>query len=120
MVVRKMSASLPFSTLDERLPFLGVAQSATGKVWRDRLDARGTARALAITQRHQLPEMLARVLAGRGVEIDAVPEFLDPTVRKLLPDPFTLTDMEVAAKRIADAAVKGERLEAGGAAIDGD
>jgi single-stranded-DNA-specific exonuclease len=110
MLILKMSASLPFSTFDERLPFLGVAQSATGKVWRDRLDARGTARALAITQRHQLPEMLARVLAGRGVEIDAVPEFLDPTVRKLLPDPFTLTDMQVATKRIADAAMKGERV----------
>jgi single-stranded-DNA-specific exonuclease len=105
-----MTAPVPFSTFDDRLPFLGVAQSATGKVWRDRLDARSTARALAITQRHQLPEMLSRVLAGRGVEIDAVPEFLDPTVRKLLPDPFTLTDMQVAATRIADAAMRGERV----------
>jgi single-stranded-DNA-specific exonuclease len=105
-----MTAPVPFSSFDDRLPFLGVARSATGKVWRDRLDTRSTARALAITQRHQLPEMLSRVLAGRGVEIDAVPEFLDPTVRKLLPDPFTLTDMQVAAKRIADAAMKRERV----------
>ena len=37
-------------------------------------------------------------------------DFLDPTVRKLMPDPFTLTDMEVATKRIADAAMKGERV----------
>src|SRR5688572_30475395 len=105
-----MTAPVPFSTFDDRLPFLGVAQSATGKVWRDRLDARSTARALAITQRHQVPEMLARVLAGRGVEIDAVPDFLDPTVRKLMPDPFTLTDMPVVTKRIADAAISGERV----------
>jgi single-stranded-DNA-specific exonuclease len=96
--------------MDDRLPFLGVARSATGKAWRDRLDVRATARALAITQRHQLPEMLARVLAGRGVELDAVADFLDPTVRKLMPDPFTLTDMETATKRIADAAIKGERV----------
>jgi single-stranded-DNA-specific exonuclease len=90
--------------------FLGVARSLTAKLWRDRLDARGAAKALAIAQRHQLPEMLARVLAGREVEIDAVGEFLDPTIRKLMPDPFTVTQMEVAAKRIADAAVRGERV----------
>src|SRR5262249_8077175 len=90
--------------------FRGVTRSATGKLWRDRLDARGQARALAIVQRYQLPEMLARVLAGRDVEIDAVEDFLDPTIRKLMPDPFTVTQMEAAAKRIADAAVRGEKI----------
>src|SRR5215475_14558585 len=90
------------TALPAELPraFLGVQQSLTGKLWRDRLDVRGAARALAITQRYQLPEMLARVLAGRDVELDAVPDFLDPTIRKLLPDPFTVTQMEAAAKRI--------------------
>jgi single-stranded-DNA-specific exonuclease len=90
--------------------FLGVARSLTDKLWRDRLDARGAAQALAIVQRHQLPELLARVLAGRGIDIDAVPDFLDPTIRKLLPDPFTVTEMETAAKRIADAAARGEKV----------
>ncbi|TKW76354.1 MAG: single-stranded-DNA-specific exonuclease RecJ, partial [Bradyrhizobium icense] len=104
--------SLPASAIPMELPhaFLGVSRSATGKLWRDRLDARGQARALAITQRYQLPEMLARVLAGRNVEIDAVKDFLDPTIRKLMPDPFTVTQMEAAAKRIADAAVRGEKV----------
>ncbi|MCA6107889.1 single-stranded-DNA-specific exonuclease RecJ [Bradyrhizobium cenepequi] len=90
--------------------FLGVQRSLTGKFWRDRLDARGAARALAIAQRHQLPEMLARVLAGRDVAIDDVPDFLDPTIRKLMPDPFTVTAMEAAAKRIADAAIRNEKI----------
>jgi single-stranded-DNA-specific exonuclease len=90
--------------------FLGVTRSLTGKLWRDRLDARGTARALAIAQRYDLAEMLARVLAGRDVELDAVADFLDPTIRKLMPDPFTVTQMEAAAKRIADAAALGERV----------
>jgi single-stranded-DNA-specific exonuclease len=81
--------TLPASALPVETPpaFLGVARSLTEKIWRDRLDARGAARALAIVQRHQLPEMLARVLAGRDVEIDAVEDFLDPTIRKLMPDP---------------------------------
>ncbi|MGJ5045791.1 single-stranded-DNA-specific exonuclease RecJ [Bradyrhizobium oligotrophicum] len=90
--------------------FLGVRLSLTNKLWRDRLDARGAARALAMVQRYQLPEMLARVLAGRDVELDAVNDFLDPTIRKLMPDPFTVTQMEAAAQRIADAAVKGETV----------
>src|ERR1700758_1148765 len=104
--------TLPASALPIESPpaFLGVSQSLTGKLWRDRLDARGAARALAITQRHQLPELLARVLAGRNVAIDAVEDFLDPTIRKLMPDPFTVTQMEAAAKRIADAALRGEKV----------
>src|SRR6516165_1445111 len=105
-----MTPSATALPLEAPPTFLGVAHSLTGKLWRDRLDARGAARALAITQRHQLPELLARVLAGRDVDIDAVPDFLDPTIRKLMPDPFTVTQMETAAKRIADAAVRGERI----------
>src|SRR3982075_2065431 len=103
--------TLPASALPIEMPpaFLGVAHSATGKLWRDRLDARGAARALAITERYQLPEVLARLLAGRDVEIDAVQDFLDPTIRKLMPDPHTVTQMEAAAKRIADAAVRREK-----------
>lgn len=104
--------TLPASALPIETPqaFLGVTMSATKKLWRDRLDARGAARALAIAQRYQLPEMLARVIAGRGIDIDAVDDFLDPTIRKLMPDPSTVTQMEAAAKRIADAATRGEKV----------
>lgn len=104
--------TLPASALPvESVPaFLGVTQSATGRVWRDRLDPRGAARALAIAQRYQVPEMLARIIAGRGIDIDAVDDFLDPTIRKLLSDPLTVTEMEAAAKRIADAAARGEKV----------
>src|SRR6201994_920814 len=104
--------SLPASALPIEAPlaFLGVQHSLTGKLWRDRLDARGAARALAIAQRHQLREMRARVVAGRDVEIDGVEDFLDPTIRKLMPDPHTVTQMEAAAKRIADAAVAREKV----------
>jgi single-stranded-DNA-specific exonuclease len=105
-----MSLAASALPTESPLAFLGVQRSLTDKLWRDRLDARGAARALAISQRHQLPEMLARVLAGRDVEIDAVADFLDPTIRKLMPDPFTVTDMEAAAKRIADAAIRSEKV----------
>src|SRR5271166_2083064 len=90
--------------------FLGVEHSATGRSWRDRLDARGSARALAIAQRHDLPELLARILAGRNVEVDAVEAFLDPTIKHLMPDPNVLTAMPEAAARIADAIERGETI----------
>jgi len=90
--------------------FLGVESSATGRAWRDRLDGRGAARALAIAQRHDLPELLARIIAGRNVEIDAVEAFLDPTVRRSMPDPHVLTAMPEAAARIADAVGAGETI----------
>lgn len=83
--------------------FLGVERSVCGRIWRARLDARGEIRAAAMVQRHGISELLTRVLAGRGVEHDAVVEFLDPTVRRLMPDPDALTDMAKAATRIADA-----------------
>ncbi len=91
--------------------FLGVERSACGRAWRDRLDERGAARALAITQRHDdVPELLARILAGRGIDVDAVASFLDPTVRALMPDPDSLADMRAAAVRLADAIMRQETI----------
>src|SRR5580698_9180771 len=90
--------------------FLGVENSATGRAWRDRLDERGSARALAIAQRHDLPELLARIIAGRNIEVDAVEAFLDPAIKRAMPDPNVLTAMPAAATRIADAIVRGETI----------
>ncbi len=57
-----------------------------------------------------MPEIVARVLAARGVTADDAAKFLDPTVRDLLPDPASLTDMIRAGARIADAILRGERV----------
>ena len=87
---------------DRRL-FLSVERSVTGRAWRDRLDQRASAGALTIAQRHGVPELLARIVAGRGIGLDKVEAFLDPTVKRLMPDPDVVTDMPAAAARIADA-----------------
>jgi single-stranded-DNA-specific exonuclease len=94
----------------ERGFFLGVERSACGRAWCERLDERAGQRALAMTQRHGVPDLLARILAGRGVEVDEVSRYLDPTLKQLLPDPYVLADMEPAAQRIADAVLRGERV----------
>ena len=90
--------------------FLGVERSFAGRPWRGRLDAAGEARALAIAQAGGCDDLLARVLAGRGVALEDVTRHLDPTLRALMPDPFVLADMEKATLRLADAARRGERV----------
>src|SRR5471032_2167959 len=97
-------AALPAtaSNTSERF-FLGVEKSATGRAWRDQLDERGQARAFTIAQRLGIPELLARVLAGRGVEADEAQAFLDPTIKNLLFNDHALTEMQAESARIAQA-----------------
>ena len=87
---------------------LGVARSASGRAWRSRLI---TSRdALAIAERHELPEILGRVLAGRQVGIEDVEGFLNPTLRTSMPQPSALRDMEAGAERLAQAITRGEKI----------
>ncbi|SFK72898.1 single-stranded-DNA-specific exonuclease RecJ [Methylocapsa palsarum] len=90
--------------------FLGVERSVTGRPWRDRLDEAGQSRALAISQLLGAGDLVSRVLAGRGITPDQAEEHLDPTLRRLMPDPFVLIDMEAAAGRIADAVQRGDKI----------
>ena len=94
----------------EKRNFLGVRRSATGVSWEHRLTERQDMLALAIAQGHGVPDIVARVLAGRGVLPEDAERFLDPTIRDLLPDPASLTDMDNAAARIADAVIRGEKV----------
>jgi single-stranded-DNA-specific exonuclease len=90
--------------------FLGVERSLTGRRWVSRLDEHEARNAVTIAQRHGLPDIVARVLAARGVAPDDVPNFLEPALKRLLPDPSVLTGMDVAALRIADAVISGEPM----------
>lgn len=92
----------------QRRTFLGIEQSATGHRWVERLDARSGNAALAIAQKHGVPELVSRILAGRGVHEDDAPAFLDPTIRSLMPDPHTVTDLEAIAARITQAVLTRE------------
>ncbi|MDX0430993.1 single-stranded-DNA-specific exonuclease RecJ [Sinorhizobium medicae] len=90
--------------------FLGVERSVSGQRWVSRLDQAGQNRALAISQVHGYSELIARVLAGRGVGLDDAGAFLDPTLRALMPDPDILTDCRKAAERLADAIRRREKI----------
>ncbi|MCP8893340.1 single-stranded-DNA-specific exonuclease RecJ [Shinella daejeonensis] len=90
--------------------FLGVERSASGQRWVARLDQAGENRALAMSQLHGLPELIARVLASRRVASETALEFLDPTLRRLMPEPYSLMDCEAAAERLARAIERRERV----------
>ncbi|MGO4570904.1 single-stranded-DNA-specific exonuclease RecJ [Microvirga sp. 2TAF3] len=98
------------AVLSSNRPFLGIARSALGRTWVERCDASQGTTALAIAQTHGLPDVLARVLAGRGVAVHETEGFLNPRLRDLMPDPHVLTDMEKAAARLADAVVRREKV----------
>jgi len=65
---------------------------------------------LGIAQRLGVPEVVGRLLAARGVGLEAASDFLDPTLRALLPDPSVLRDMDRAAARLAEAVRRGETV----------
>ena len=96
-----------------RACFLGVERSFAGKRWEERLgDPRA---ALALSQRLDLPEIVGRVLAARGVGLDEAERFLEPRLRDYLPDPSRLKDMDAAVQRLVAAVTGGE-----GIAVFGD
>src|SRR5260221_12422166 len=91
-----------------RAAFLGVERSLTGRRWAERLaDER---MALAIAQRHGLPDAICRLLAAREVELEDVPDFLEPTLRKFLPDPSHLKGMDDAVARLVRAVQGDEKI----------
>jgi single-stranded-DNA-specific exonuclease len=82
-------------------PYLGVERSLTGRVWRERpADPE-------LVRRHRmslgLSEPLARALAARGVGHDDGPDYLNPTLKALFPDPSGFADMDRAAAILVDA-----------------
>jgi single-stranded-DNA-specific exonuclease len=90
--------------------FLDITQSVTGRAWVDRLDSAQARTATAISQRIGVPDILARIIAARGVGLDDAEAYLEPTIRALMPDPSTLTDMDSLAERLAKAIADNESI----------
>ena len=81
--------------------FLAVAHSVSGKRWRARLEDERVA--LALAQQLEISEILARVLAARGITAEDAERFLNPALRAALPDPsiLRLAGAIQAAEKIA-------------------
>ncbi len=85
-----------------------IERSVLGRSWR--LRTCDEASALAISQRHGVPEVVGRVLAGRGVRPAEAAAFLNPRLKDWLPDPSHLHDLDRAAERLAAAVLAGEHV----------
>ncbi|NQV83582.1 MAG: single-stranded-DNA-specific exonuclease RecJ [Rhodospirillales bacterium] len=77
-----------------------------GKRWISR--AGDDRQSMAMAQRYAIPDVIAKALCARGVGLDDVDEFLNPTLRGLMPDPSRLADMDTASDRLAGAIMQGE------------
>ena len=102
------TATLPATSPAPGRPFPDLGATASGRGWAYRLDARGEMLATALAQAHGLPDLVARVLAGRGIGMEDAPGFLEPRLRDLMPDPDVLRDMQPAVERLAQAVRKRE------------
>lgn len=93
-------------------PVLGVDASLSGRrwLWRSGVSDLPAHIGLGLAQRLDLPEIVGRLLAVRGIGIEDAAHYLTPTLRALLPNPSTLIDMDHAAARIADAVKSGETI----------
>ncbi len=89
--------------------YLGVDASLTGRRWIGP-DVETARLAEAMAQQTGLPPALCAVLARLGVPVEAVPAYLSPRLRDLLPDPRSLRDMERAAGRFLAAVARRERI----------
>ena len=76
-------------------------QSLTGRFWEFRDFC--PRHALTLSQRSCVPEIIGKLLAIRGIELNDAEVFLQPRLKDLMPNPMHLLDMEAAVNRVATA-----------------
>lgn len=92
--------------LQERSPDTGPTPSFRGRVWRQ-----ADADTPVLEQLSRLTHPLAARVAASREGVGAAPgDWLDPKVARLLPDPFRFKGMAEAARRIAEAVTRKERV----------
>jgi single-stranded-DNA-specific exonuclease len=86
----------------------GVARSFSGRRWLFRGGDEAAARTLAGAI--NISATLARLLTARGVTEGDAGDYLNPTLRNLLPEPRSLKDMDAAVARVLAAIEAGEAI----------
>ena len=98
--------SLPAQKPDTRL--FEVDRSATGRFWTLSPVDEALVRRLAPSVGGS--DLLARLLAGRGVEPSSAASYLAPTLRDTFPDPSAFADMDKAAAIVFDAILAKKKI----------
>lgn len=82
--------------------------SLSGKIWR--VEAVNDRNVLYLMQKYKMPEVLASLILRRGIDIEKVDEFLNPSLKDQLPEPYLLLGMEKAAQRVLSAIQNQEKI----------
>ena len=85
-----------------------MARSFSGRRWQ--LRAIDEESAATLVREQQISPALARLLAARGIAAPDVRNYLNPSLKHLLPDPLVLKDMDKAVARVTAALDAGEPI----------
>jgi single-stranded-DNA-specific exonuclease len=96
------------SSHPRELAGFGVSRSFTGRDWSLRTCSPEIERALAGVP--GLPAALAHILAARGTSPEELGDIFQPTLKRLMPEPFSLKDMERAISRTRAAIEQDEEI----------
>jgi len=96
------------SALEAKENLLNVSASLGGRFWQLAKVDDGLARKIAAEAGGS--DLLGRLLAIRSVAPEDVKGFLAPTLKATFPDPFSLSDMDVAANLTLDALLAGKSV----------
>ncbi len=94
--------------MPDAAPSFGVARSFSGRRWH--LAAGDEAGARSLIQDCGVSPVLAHLLSVRGVDVAHAHDFLNPTLKKLMPNPSFLVDMDLAVARVATALTQGQSI----------
>ena len=67
-------------------------------------------KAQALAERAHISLSLAQLLAGRGIAVEEIADYLNPALRRYLPEPLLFKDMQRAISRVHAAVERGERI----------
>jgi len=87
---------------------LNIDSSVRGRRWVFR--SSGDEQITDYRNTYGLDIITARLLAGREIDIGDVPDFLEPKLKNLMPDPSALKDMDLAVGVILDAMEADRRI----------
>jgi single-stranded-DNA-specific exonuclease len=82
--------------------------SLKGKQWR--VKEADNNYCLAASQKYGVDDLVARLLYNKSVELEDIEDFLEPKIKKLMPDPYFLKDMDKAVARIYKSIIEQEKI----------
>ena len=78
---------------------MNIENTFLGKNWK--LAEYDKRKSLLVSQRHQLDELISKLIIIRNINIEELDFFLNPDIKKILPEPYILKDMKKSIERIS-------------------